>query len=310
MPLGLVVPDGPLFEAVANGDAGPPLGRELEIAALLTFIRDERIRNVVFVTGDVHYCAAHHYDPRARVVHRLPSVLGVRRRPGARRHVRARAARQDVRAGSEVPRHSGRHEAEPAAERRPSVFRDAEGRCKDEGADGDAPECRRRHALQNGAAAGAVAHPSARAQDARVPCYPCDPRWIRAIRVLAAADLARRARARDVAAVGGRPPRLVRLRFRRSLGFRGGRVRVSWRLRCFRRGRGLGPRRARRLLVLLETALLVLATRSAVARLVAARSWLALVRHRSSVPSGHWLRASCSPLRSECADHDGVRLTS
>ena len=63
MPLGLVVPDGPLFEAVANGDAGPPLGRELEIAALLTFIRDERISNVVFVTGDVHYCAAHHYDP-------------------------------------------------------------------------------------------------------------------------------------------------------------------------------------------------------------------------------------------------------
>jgi alkaline phosphatase D len=63
MPLGLTVPDGPLFEAVANGDEGPPLGRELEIAALLTFIRDERIRNVVFVTGDVHYCAAHHYDP-------------------------------------------------------------------------------------------------------------------------------------------------------------------------------------------------------------------------------------------------------
>ena len=63
MPLGLVVPDGPLFEAVANGDDGPALGRELEIAALLKFIRDRRIRNVVFVTGDVHYCAAHHYDP-------------------------------------------------------------------------------------------------------------------------------------------------------------------------------------------------------------------------------------------------------
>jgi alkaline phosphatase D len=63
MPLGLVVPDGSAFEAVANGDAGPPLGRELEIAGLLKFIRDRRIRNVVFVTGDVHYCAAHHYDP-------------------------------------------------------------------------------------------------------------------------------------------------------------------------------------------------------------------------------------------------------
>ena len=63
MPLGLVVPDGPLFEAVANGDDGPALGREIEIAALLKFIRDRRIPNVVFVTGDVHYCAAHHYDP-------------------------------------------------------------------------------------------------------------------------------------------------------------------------------------------------------------------------------------------------------
>jgi alkaline phosphatase D len=67
MPLGLVVADGPAFEAVANRDGGPPLGRELEIAGLLTFIRDRRIRNVVFITGDVHYCAAHQYDPaRAR----------------------------------------------------------------------------------------------------------------------------------------------------------------------------------------------------------------------------------------------------
>jgi alkaline phosphatase D len=63
MPLSLTVVDGPLFEAVANGDHGAPLGRELEIASLLRFIRDRRIRNVVFVTGDVHYCAAHHYDP-------------------------------------------------------------------------------------------------------------------------------------------------------------------------------------------------------------------------------------------------------
>ena len=63
MPLGLVVPDGADFEAVANGDDGPPLGRELELASLLRFIRDRRIRNVVFITGDVHYCAAHYYDP-------------------------------------------------------------------------------------------------------------------------------------------------------------------------------------------------------------------------------------------------------
>lgn len=68
MPLGLVVGDGPgRFEAVANGDSGPPLGRELEIAELLSFLRAERVRNVVWITGDVHYAAAHHYHPeRAR----------------------------------------------------------------------------------------------------------------------------------------------------------------------------------------------------------------------------------------------------
>ena len=68
LPLGVIVRDFPShFEAVANADDGPPLGRELEIAGLLRFIRDRRIRNVVWITADVHYCAAHHYDPsRAR----------------------------------------------------------------------------------------------------------------------------------------------------------------------------------------------------------------------------------------------------
>jgi alkaline phosphatase D len=67
MPLGLVVWDD--FrqqrgaEAVAQGDDGPPRGRELEIAGLLRFIRDAGIANVVWLTADVHYTAAHHYDP-------------------------------------------------------------------------------------------------------------------------------------------------------------------------------------------------------------------------------------------------------
>jgi len=64
MPLGLIVRDFPShYEAVSNADHGPPLGRELEIASLLRFIRDRNIRNVVWITADVHYCAAHHYDP-------------------------------------------------------------------------------------------------------------------------------------------------------------------------------------------------------------------------------------------------------
>ena len=67
MPIGLVVRDGETaFENLANGD-GPPLGRELEIASLLRFIRDAGIRNVVWLTADVHYTAAHYYDPNRAV---------------------------------------------------------------------------------------------------------------------------------------------------------------------------------------------------------------------------------------------------
>ncbi len=63
MPVGLVVGDyGGKFENCANGD-GPALGRELEIADLLRFIKRNRIGNVVWVTADVHYAAAHYYDP-------------------------------------------------------------------------------------------------------------------------------------------------------------------------------------------------------------------------------------------------------
>lgn len=67
MPLGLIVWDDFRnkrgVEAVAQGDMGPPLGRELEIADLLRFIRDQGIKNTVWLTADVHYTAAHRYDP-------------------------------------------------------------------------------------------------------------------------------------------------------------------------------------------------------------------------------------------------------
>lgn len=63
MPIGLVVRDGETFEAIANDDPGKPLGREMEIAGLLKAIRDEQIHNVVWLTADVHYTAAHHYSP-------------------------------------------------------------------------------------------------------------------------------------------------------------------------------------------------------------------------------------------------------
>src|SRR5262245_43866009 len=49
--------------AVAQGDDGPPRGRELEIADLLSFIKRSGVRNTVWITADVHYTAAHYYDP-------------------------------------------------------------------------------------------------------------------------------------------------------------------------------------------------------------------------------------------------------
>ena len=64
MPLGLQVEDVNGFEAWANGD-GPACGRELELAALLRFIKHNAIKNVVWLTADVHYAAAHLYDPTA-----------------------------------------------------------------------------------------------------------------------------------------------------------------------------------------------------------------------------------------------------
>lgn len=71
MPIGLIVWDDfrnrKGVEAIAQGEMGVPLGRELEIADLLRFIRDQEIKNTVWLTADVHYTAAHRYGPdRAR----------------------------------------------------------------------------------------------------------------------------------------------------------------------------------------------------------------------------------------------------
>jgi alkaline phosphatase D len=70
MPLGLIVTydvDRKWgIEGIAQGD-GPALGRELEIADLLSFIKHAGIRNTVWLTADVHYTAAHYYDPNKAV---------------------------------------------------------------------------------------------------------------------------------------------------------------------------------------------------------------------------------------------------
>ena len=51
------------IEAIAQGDDGAPRGRELEIADIMSFIKHAGVRNTVWLTADVHYTAAHYYDP-------------------------------------------------------------------------------------------------------------------------------------------------------------------------------------------------------------------------------------------------------
>jgi alkaline phosphatase D len=68
MPIGIIVGDskdaegGNTYENCANGN-GPALGRELEIASLLGFMKEQGIRNVIWLTADVHYAASLYYDP-------------------------------------------------------------------------------------------------------------------------------------------------------------------------------------------------------------------------------------------------------
>ncbi|NEV00291.1 alkaline phosphatase D family protein [Bradyrhizobium uaiense] len=66
MPLSLIVYDDATnkkgSEAFAQGD-GPARGRELEIADILRFIKTAGIANTVWLTADVHYAAAHYYNP-------------------------------------------------------------------------------------------------------------------------------------------------------------------------------------------------------------------------------------------------------
>jgi len=61
LPIGLISKD-----AIALGN-GPPERREHEIADLLSFMKRAGIRNTVWLTADMHYTAAHHYDPNRAV---------------------------------------------------------------------------------------------------------------------------------------------------------------------------------------------------------------------------------------------------
>jgi alkaline phosphatase D len=57
------------FEGIANDEPGAAKGREIEFAGLLSFMKAAGIRNTVWLTADVHYTAAHYYDPNKAAFH-------------------------------------------------------------------------------------------------------------------------------------------------------------------------------------------------------------------------------------------------
>lgn len=59
------------YDAYANTDDGPPLGREHELARVLSAFQAAGVTNFFFLTADVHYTAAHHYLPERAAYQRF-----------------------------------------------------------------------------------------------------------------------------------------------------------------------------------------------------------------------------------------------
>jgi alkaline phosphatase D len=67
MPIGVVVSEPGrtvpwAFDGWAN-ESGTPSGREIELARILSSLRAWNVQNVVWITADVHYAAAHRFEP-------------------------------------------------------------------------------------------------------------------------------------------------------------------------------------------------------------------------------------------------------
>jgi len=60
-------PIGYVVDSAGIEQADGPRGRGIEIAELLSFIKHAGIRNTVWITADLHYTAAHYYDPNRAV---------------------------------------------------------------------------------------------------------------------------------------------------------------------------------------------------------------------------------------------------
>ena len=140
MPLSIIVyddaPNKKGSEAVAQGD-GPPRGRELEIADLLRFIKSAGIVNTVWLTADVHYAAAHYYNPDKAQFQEFEPFWEFVSGPLHRRHLRAERTRQHVWAGGEIHQGARPGQAEPAAVGRDAVLRSRQNRRRNRADDRD-----------------------------------------------------------------------------------------------------------------------------------------------------------------------------
>jgi alkaline phosphatase D len=156
MPIGLVVvydTDRKWgVEAIAQGD-GPPRGRELEIADILSFIKTD---------ARAQHALAH----RRRALHRrallrsqqggvpgLRAVLGIRVGPDPRRKLPAKPNGQHVRTAARL--REGAERTEPAAQRRLAIFRSRRDRRDDASHDRDAQGLGRSRAVVDHARAEA-----------------------------------------------------------------------------------------------------------------------------------------------------------
>ncbi len=124
LPIGLVIWDDYGHrrgsESISNGDNSAPLGRELEFADLLRFVRDAGISNMVWLTADVHYTAAHYYDPGKAKSPRVPPILGICGWTSPFRNLRPATTRHDLRAAGEVHEGSTRRRGSRTCRHRPA----------------------------------------------------------------------------------------------------------------------------------------------------------------------------------------------
>ena len=96
MPIGVISED-----AIALGD-GPPERREHEIADLLSFMKRAGVRNTVWLTADMHYTAAHHYDPSRAVFQDFEPFWEFISGPLHAGNMGARPTRQHIRSEGDV----------------------------------------------------------------------------------------------------------------------------------------------------------------------------------------------------------------